>query len=402
MGGQGLRVLVAAAQRGGGAWVAAALAARGDAFAVTVAAADAREARAEAVTAGVAALPLPLAPSPASVAEIAVAVRQSRAAAVVDTGRRARPSLAAAAVAAGAHYVGVGAAEAEATAALDSAARAAGVAVVTGVGRAAECALLAGECTAEERRLEGRGAREALAAAAVVALLERWRSGGGPAAGAREVTAAEAEVTPRQWKAAARQHSAGAEAEQRRGRSVFEAGLGARCWAALPLAIRALHDVAGQARASGTAVVERGTSALAAVVCALFRFPQSSPAVPVTVTMTSDGVTERWERNFGGAVLTSHLRPAGGEGAMFERFPPVTFRLHLHLAEQGGRVELRYDVISATLLGVPLPRFLLPVSSTAEYVDDQGRFCFDVDVSLPLGLGRLVRYRGCLVRDDEM
>jgi len=42
-----------------------------------------------------------------------------------------------------------------------------------------------------------------------------------------------------------------------------------------------------------------------------------------------------------------------------------------------------------------LPRFLAPRSDTREYQDKQGRFRFDVRLSLPL-IGLLAHYRGCL------
>lgn len=51
-------------------------------------------------------------------------------------------------------------------------------------------------------------------------------------------------------------------------------------------------------------------------------------------------------------------------------------------------------------LGIPLPRFLLPVSNSREYAYD-GMFHFDVALSAPLGGGLIVRYRGKLTPDAE-
>jgi len=48
-------------------------------------------------------------------------------------------------------------------------------------------------------------------------------------------------------------------------------------------------------------------------------------------------------------------------------------------------------------LGVPLPLILAPLGDAVESEDDAGRFRFDVTVRLPLGLGRVVQYRGWLV-----
>jgi hypothetical protein len=44
--------------------------------------------------------------------------------------------------------------------------------------------------------------------------------------------------------------------------------------------------------------------------------------------------------------------------------------------------------------GLPLPRALWPAIEASESQDD-GRFCFDVRIALPL-VGRLVHYRGWL------
>ncbi len=52
------------------------------------------------------------------------------------------------------------------------------------------------------------------------------------------------------------------------------------------------------------------------------------------------------------------------------------------------------------LAGIPLPRFLLPVSDAREYEAD-GRFRFDVALDAPFNLGLIVRYQGQLLPDAE-
>ena len=44
---------------------------------------------------------------------------------------------------------------------------------------------------------------------------------------------------------------------------------------------------------------------------------------------------------------------------------------------------------------MPLPKFLAPLSQTKEFIDDKGRYAFDIDLSVPL-FGRLIAYRGWL------
>ena len=46
------------------------------------------------------------------------------------------------------------------------------------------------------------------------------------------------------------------------------------------------------------------------------------------------------------------------------------------------------------LFGIPLPRFLAPSGNYLEY-EEQDRFCFDVEIRLPLA-GFVIRYRGYL------
>ena len=63
---------------------------------------------------------------------------------------------------------------------------------------------------------------------------------------------------------------------------------------------------------------------------------------------------------------------------------------------------LHYPIVAGRLLGViPLPRPLLPISDTREYVDGDGRACFDVSVTHPLA-GFIVRYSGWLLPADRL
>jgi hypothetical protein len=49
---------------------------------------------------------------------------------------------------------------------------------------------------------------------------------------------------------------------------------------------------------------------------------------------------------------------------------------------------------------LPPPRRVAPLSIATKSVDEARRFYFDVEMRLPLRLGRLVCYRGWLERDD--
>jgi hypothetical protein len=91
------------------------------------------------------------------------------------------------------------------------------------------------------------------------------------------------------------------------------------------------------------------------------------------------------------------LRDGEGAGHIHERFGVMGFDINLQRTQD----QLHFPVISGTLLGIPLPNWLLPRSEAMETAED-GRFQFDIKISLP-GIGLLVRYHGWLepVRHDD-
>ena len=178
---------------------------------------------------------------------------------------------------------------------------------------------------------------------------------------------------------------------------LFEEVLGAN-FDTLPAEIQDLHAITFARRWTGRARIERGTSLLSRMAGAIAGFPPAGEDVPVTVEMTRRGNTETWIRTFGTRRFRSFLSPDGapGSGLMGERFGLMRFRIGLEASE--GR--LGYPVLSGRLLGIPLPGFLLPRSTTWETVDAEGRACFDVRLDLPLG-GHVATYSGWLVPDDD-
>lgn len=177
--------------------------------------------------------------------------------------------------------------------------------------------------------------------------------------------------------------------------TLFQQALG-ETFPALPECVRSLHTVFDRRCWSGEARVTRGSSALGSLCCRLIGFPPEGEATPVTVTIERRGDKEHWLRDFAGKRFRSvlSLRGAPGSGIVQERFGPFVFDIHLNL--KGG--SLAYPVARGRFLGIPLPRWLLPVSAATEF-NDSGRFNFDVKISLP-GLGSLVHYQGWLVPDD--
>jgi hypothetical protein len=140
-------------------------------------------------------------------------------------------------------------------------------------------------------------------------------------------------------------------------------------------------------------MTEGASSPLAALVARIVGFPKAQAACPAEVAIHADGERSVWRRRIGGHAFTSVLsRPREG-GRMSERFGPAS--MDLSLTPQGER--LVYRVEGWRLGPIPLPRLLAPSTHAYEAVDAEGRFVFDVEISLPL-IGRLVRYRGWLTR----
>ncbi len=157
--------------------------------------------------------------------------------------------------------------------------------------------------------------------------------------------------------------------------------------------VRQFHAQTRSFQAKGKASVTRGSSWVAWAAGWVIGFPQDGRDIDVAVTVDIKGQAESWTRNFAGKKFGSRQRLGTGryEGLLIESFGPLNFAMAVTAVD--GRLVLalrRWD-----FLGLPLPRFAMPVSAASEHGAD-GRFNFDVDIGLPL-FGRLVRYQGWLV-----
>jgi hypothetical protein len=156
----------------------------------------------------------------------------------------------------------------------------------------------------------------------------------------------------------------------------------------LPPAVRAIHEVCGDAGAAGEGMVERGIGWPARLIGAIMRFPPSG-RYPVHVAFAERNGVERWTRDFGRHVFASEFSARGD--LVMERFGPIRFDFALPSDEKGLTMELR----RWSIFHIPLPLFLAPRIAAREWQEENGRFGFDVRVSMPL-IGPVVRYAGWL------
>lgn len=175
------------------------------------------------------------------------------------------------------------------------------------------------------------------------------------------------------------------------GASLYQRVLG-DAYARLPAAVQALHAPGAARRWQGRAQVQRGRGLLSRLLGALFGFPAAGEQVPVSVEFTPEAGGERWTRTFAGRRFSSLQTEGRGrnEALLVERFGAVS--VALAVVVEGGRLQLVPRRWS--LLGIPLPRPLLPGENSFESEVD-GRFVFDVEIGAPL-VGHIVHYRGTL------
>lgn len=157
----------------------------------------------------------------------------------------------------------------------------------------------------------------------------------------------------------------------------------------LPESLRSVHSGSGVRRMQGIAQVDGASSRLGRLISRLLTLPAAGEG-PVDVTIENRGGGEVWTRVFRTGIFRSQLTPAR-PGYLNERVGPITFELSVWSRSTG------FDLIveSARVGPVRLPSFLLPDARGGAWLDEQGRYAFDVHVSAPI-LGRLVHYRGWL------
>lgn len=161
-------------------------------------------------------------------------------------------------------------------------------------------------------------------------------------------------------------------------------------FAQMPQAVREAHAPDPARELIGEVDVEGADNPLAKIIAWAAGFPSAGKQLRAAVTIEREGNGEIWVRRFGTTTFASHLSEVA-IGKLAERFGAITFDLDAAADAQGFRLA----IVRARLGELPLPRFLTPRTEAAADVDENGRYRFDVAISLPV-FGRLVRYRGWL------
>ena len=172
---------------------------------------------------------------------------------------------------------------------------------------------------------------------------------------------------------------------------LFARVLGER-FASLPRSIRQVHSPQDRITFCGTASVDGPARVLPKLVRRLSGFPRPGKNIALRVEIEAKGGTERWTRDFAGQKLASTLSTAQAPGRIRERFGPITCEFCLTPHADG----LSMEIVGWSMRPLPLPGFLAPMTRAREWVDDEGRFRFDVEIGLPL-IGPIVSYNGWLL-----
>ncbi|MFY2826101.1 DUF4166 domain-containing protein [Ruegeria sp. MALMAid1280] len=162
----------------------------------------------------------------------------------------------------------------------------------------------------------------------------------------------------------------------------------------VPTAIRRLHEAPGQY--AGRCSIVGGRGWLVALALRLGHFPRDAEDIPVQIKIDRDGPEWRWARDFDGHITRSRLTFDHGAACVREQMGWLSFWLVPEISDGCLLIHIR----RLSVLGLRCPAFLLPRSSTVEWQDETGRFCFDVSADMPM-MGPLIRYRGWLTPVHE-
>jgi hypothetical protein len=168
--------------------------------------------------------------------------------------------------------------------------------------------------------------------------------------------------------------------------SPYRAVLGDRFEELAPI-LRSFHADGGEAR--GQFDVQAGDGAVRRGLARFFRLPQPGAAQPVRLEVAVSGARQQWRRTIGRCRF--HSVQWAERALLVERVG--VFRFCFRLSVTDG--SLRFEQCSATLLGIPLPRFASPFVTAI--VNATGPTRWHVRVEIACGaLGIITHYSGIM------
>ncbi len=173
--------------------------------------------------------------------------------------------------------------------------------------------------------------------------------------------------------------------------SVFAHALGPD-FARLAPALQQFHAGTTPRHFIGQATIEHGHSIVAQAGIRLGGFPPPGHDIPFAITVTTTEQGENWARDFDEHKTGSTLRYDPARQQIIENLGHVTCALSL--STDAG--QLQVAVTELWVFGLPIPTTLIPRSTSREWQDETGAFCFDIGARLP-GDALLIRYHGRLM-----
>jgi hypothetical protein len=170
--------------------------------------------------------------------------------------------------------------------------------------------------------------------------------------------------------------------------SMYERAMGAD-YSRLHPVVQRFHRLAGSVQLLGEVRCMPARHWLGDLLARALRAPRQTAHGPLRFELRAQPLQEHWVRHFPGSRMESTLQLRGAE--VVERLGAAT--LHFRLREREGRLVM--DLARLRFLGLSCPRWLMPLVIAEESGDEQHRFCFRVEASVPR-IGLVVGYVGHL------
>lgn len=160
----------------------------------------------------------------------------------------------------------------------------------------------------------------------------------------------------------------------------------------LSLCVRSMHERNGFEIAAGNCDVEWTQSMTAHILATIALMPPPDERMKLYIHFSVDSNGEIWARDFGNYPFKTRLSSVliAKQRYLTEQLGPLQF---IYLLEV-DRGRLLQQTLFTSVFGIKLPKFLSPRIKAEEW-EEEGWFCFAVDVNFPW-VGKIIHYKGRL------